>query len=236
MAEIDQKDFLIIEKDGRRTGPHSVSALRQMFIEGRIDGSCKVHVKKLLGWKTVSETFDLREWATPAPPKPVPEPARPEEKPRRQTVQEERRPVAEKRDVKTEEKPSPLSTGKGIGRTGYLVYVVCGLLLLFSFLEFLTDADSRLLKSTLIGLYVIPLIPLTAQRLVNIGESPSWSLSMFVPLLNVMTLGRCLSCQEAYSETRSLDRAGQMIFGIYVFMVIMFATGALLIALYPDAL
>jgi hypothetical protein len=47
VAELDQKDFLVIELDGRRTGPHSIDTLRQMFLDGELDASSKVHVKKI---------------------------------------------------------------------------------------------------------------------------------------------------------------------------------------------
>ena len=238
MAELDQKDFLVIELDGRRTGPHSIDTLRQMFLDGQIDATCKVHVKKLFGWKMISEVFDLSLWGYVAPPiaeKPVTPPPVAEEpaietEPSQELIPEETLTEHREEEVqpKRVEKPAGALKG-GMSRSAFCSAIIGGIAFIFVLFDTSLASSVPFFKQIVLGLFFAGLIPLSAQRLVNIGENPNWCLTMFVPLMNVLTLGKCLSCQESYTETGVLDFPGRLIFGIFVLIVAVLLIGGLMV-------
>ena len=239
VAELDQKDFLVIELDGRRTGPHSIDKLRQMFLDGQIDANCKVHIKKLFGWKMISEVFDLSLWGYVAPPiveQPVTPPPVAEE-PAIETEQtQEPFPEEENLPEKEEEEALPKQVEKsssaaksGMSRSAFCSAIIGGIVFIFVLFDTSLASSVPLFKPIVLGLYFAALIPLSAQRLLNIGENPNWCLTMFVPLMNILTLGKCLSCQESYAETGILDSAGRIIFGIFVLIVAVLLIGGLIV-------
>jgi len=57
---------------------------------------------------------------------------------------------------------------------------------------------------------------LVVQRLKNIGMSSWWALLMFVPLANIWLGFRCITAQEGYIETRTLDHTGRIIAGLII--------------------
>lgn len=228
VKDLGQTEFLLIEKDGRRTGPHSTAVLKEMFIDGSIDGSCKVHVKKAMGWKNISDVFDITGWGLPEPNESVlhEDFDADEEEPSDAT--------SEAVQVDTKVAPAPQTESnprirRGIGRTGYGVFTVVGLLILIAFFDRITSGPSVTLSILIVGFYVIPLIAMTAERYVNIGENPAWCLTLLVPLINLITLGKSLSCQEGYASTGELDSSGRMIFGAYLVFLALFAVGLALV-------
>ena len=56
-------------------------------------------------------------------------------------------------------------------------------------------------------------ISLVAFRLANIGSSGWWVLLVFVPLLNIWILVRCLAVPEGYADHKTLDTAAKVIIG-----------------------
>jgi hypothetical protein len=52
------------------------------------------------------------------------------------------------------------------------------------------------------------------HRLKNIGMSPSWSLTMFVPVVNFFMLAACLILPEGFAKTKKLDGAGRFLLGV----------------------
>ena len=246
VAELDQKDFLVIELDGRRTGPHSIDTLRQMFLDGQIDANCKVHIKKLFGWKMISEVFDLSLWGYVAPPiaeQPVtPTPVAEEpaiqieieietEQTQEPFTEEENLPEKEEEEEalpKQVEKPSSAAKS-GMSRSAFCSAIIGGVVFIFVLFDTSLASSVPLFKPIVFGLYFAALIPLSAQRLANIGENPNWCLTMFVPLMNILTLGKCISCQESYAETGILDSTGRIIFGIFVLIVAVLLIGGLMV-------
>ena len=48
------------------------------------------------------------------------------------------------------------------------------------------------------------------RRLVNLGTSPWWAIGIFVPILNLLIVVRCLICPEGYAVHKRYDLAAKI--------------------------
>lgn len=74
------------------------------------------------------------------------------------------------------------------------------------------------------------MIYLIVQRLKNLGYGGLWVLGIFVPILNLIVLVRCLAGPEGYADHKTLDTAGKvivgLILGLFVLVIGLVALGA----------
>lgn len=70
--------------------------------------------------------------------------------------------------------------------------------------------------------YTTILFILVIQRLRNAGLSGGWSALLLVPVVHLVIVYECLAYPTRWSETRKLDRAGKIITGILLGVVVLY--------------
>ena len=79
------------------------------------------------------------------------------------------------------------------------------------------DYIGEMIGNLLGFLFPVILYIFAALRYQNIGYRPAWgwALFLFVPLFAFWVVGRCLYQPHEYRQTKTMDRAGKVIFCIY---------------------
>lgn len=131
-------------------------------------------------------------------------------------------------DLSTDFEPrdfsEPIEYG-GIGRGaffgGYLLAMLCVLGVVIAIGPERVVADPNA-KALIRWVLTAALVILASQRARNLGASPWWSLTLLIPLYNIVVFLRCLAFPEGWNDHKTLDSTAWVVSVLYGLLMLLF--------------